>query len=62
MTTNRNWVKMVKIQVRSVWFFTASRGRMRSGDQFSVCIEFLLFGLKKRKAQEMRLCRGWDKR
>lgn len=62
MPTNRNWVKMVKIQVRNVLFSVASRARMRSGDQFSVCIEFLLFGLKKRKAQEMWLCTGWDKR
>lgn len=61
VTTNRNWVKMVKSQVRSVLFFTASRDRMRS-DQFSVCIEFLLSGLKKGKAQEMWLCRGWDQR
>lgn len=40
---------MVRIQVRSVLFFAASRARMRSGDQFSVCIELLLFGLKKKK-------------
>lgn len=40
---------MVKIQVRSGLFTTASRTRMRSGDQFSVCIEFLPFGLKKKE-------------
>lgn len=48
MTTNRNWVEMVKIQVRSGLFTTASRTRMRSRDQVSVCIEFLPLELKKK--------------
>lgn len=34
--------------------------RSRSGDQFSVCNEFLPFGLKKWKAQETQPRRGWD--
>ena len=64
MTANRNWVNMVKIQVRNVLFFAVSRARarMRSGDQFSVGIEFLPSGLKKRKAQGMWPPKGWDKR
>lgn len=52
VTTSRNWVKMVKIQVRSVLFFAAGRARMRSGDQFSVCFEFLPSGLKKEKPKD----------
>lgn len=61
MTTNRNWVKMVTIQVKSVLFITASKTRKGSGDQFSVCIEFLPFGFKRKKhsrygaSQGMRL-------
>lgn len=50
MTTNRNWVKMVKSSVRNVLFIIASRTRMKSGDWFSVSIEFLLLGLKKMKS------------
>lgn len=49
MTTNLTWVKRVKIQVRSVLFTATSRTRVRSGDHFSVCIEFLPYELKKKK-------------
>lgn len=52
VTTNRNWVGKVKIQVWSALLIAASRTKMRSGGQFSVCIEFLPFRLQKWKAQD----------
>lgn len=52
MPTNRNWVKMVKIQVRSVLFSVASRARMRSGDQLVFVLNSYSLGLKKEKPKK----------